>query len=236
MFDQTVLREVGILEFIHQHVDKSPRVFLAHGREIFQQARGVDEQVVEVHGVAGDESLLIFDVNALDHFVAVIGDWVIVRAEQIVLGFRDRAVNARGPIQLVVQIELFDDALDNAFLVVRVEDDEVAFHGQVFGLAAQQPRADGVERAEHHPLRGFLAEQGLDAVFHFPRGLVGERHRQDLVGTDSLGRDQVGDALGQHARLAGARSREDEDRSRPGCDGFSLWSVEFVEEVHEEKR
>ena len=134
-------------------------------------------------------------------------------------------MDTRGPIQLVVQVEFFDDALDDTLLVVRVEDDEVAFHGQVFGLAAQQPRADGVERAEHHSLSRFLAEQGLDAVFHFPRGLVGERHRQDLVGTDSLGRDQVSDALGQDARLAGARSREDEDRSRPGCDGFSLGAL-----------
>ena len=144
-------------------------------------------------------------------------------------------MNGRGTKTLLVEVEIADDRLDDALLVVRVEDDEVAFHGQVFGLASQQPRTDGVERAEHHPLRGFLAEQGLDAMLHLARGFVGERHRQDLIRTDSLGRDQIGDALSEDARLAGSRSREDESGSRPGCDGSSLLRVEFIEEVHDGK-
>jgi hypothetical protein len=92
-----------------------------------------------------------------------------------------------------------------------------------------------VEGAEHHSLRGVLAEQLLDALFHFPRGFVGERHREDLIRTDSLGRDQPGDALGQYPRLPGPGAGEDQNRPCPGCDGFSLGGVEFIEEVHEEK-
>ncbi|MBV6467376.1 MAG: hypothetical protein PGMFKBFP_02732 [Anaerolineales bacterium] len=235
MLDQCILREVRILEFVHQHVDESPRVFLSHGRIVLQQARGVDEQVVEVHRVAGDEAFLIFDEDALDDFVAVIRDRVIVRADQIILRLRDRSVDGRGAEAFVVEVKFFDDAFDDPLLVVGVEDDEVALHRQELSLAPQQARADGVEGSQHHPLCGVLAEQGLDAGLHLARGFVGERHRQDLVGTDSLRRDQPGDALGEDARLARARSRQDEDGAASSRHCFALLGVEFVEEIHDKE-
>ncbi len=60
---QRVLRQVRILELVHQHVAETLGIFIAHRRVAFQQACGVEQDVVEVHGVAGDESLLVFDVN-----------------------------------------------------------------------------------------------------------------------------------------------------------------------------
>ena len=41
-------------EFIHEDVLETLRIFFADSRVFFQQASGVDEQVVKIHGVAGD--------------------------------------------------------------------------------------------------------------------------------------------------------------------------------------
>jgi hypothetical protein len=71
----------------------------------------------------------------------------------------------------------------------------------VFGFAPQNPRADGVEGAEHHAFGRLLIQHGVDARFHFFGGFVGEGDGEDLPRADAFVGDEVGDALGQHARL-----------------------------------
>ena len=46
------------------------------------------------------------------------------------------------------------------------------------------------------------------------------------------GADQVGDAVGDDARLAGARAGENEQRAVDLQHGLALLGVQFVEEVH----
>ncbi len=98
MFHQRVLCQVRVLKFIHEHVPESLCVLLAHGWHIFQQARGVNQQVIKVHGVAGDQSFLIFNINAFDNFIAVGVDRVLFSADQFILCARDRGVYAGGAI------------------------------------------------------------------------------------------------------------------------------------------
>ena len=49
-----------------------------------------------------------------------------------------------------------------------------------FGMAAQDLDADGMKGAKPGHSFDRLAQQAGDAVPHFPRGLVGEGHGQDL--------------------------------------------------------
>ena len=97
--------------------------------------------------------------------------------------------------------------------VVIIEDDEVGIERQVFGLAAQQAGADGMEGAQPETLRGQFAEHAPHAVVHLAGGLVGEGDRQHLPGTDALPGDEPGDALGEHAGLAGTGACQDEHRT-----------------------
>ena len=48
--------------------------------------------------------------------------------------------------------------------------------------------------------------------------------------------DEVGDAAGDDARLAGSRAGEDQQRPVDVQDGFALFGVEGVEELHVEAR
>ena len=70
------------------------------------------------------------------------------------------------------------------------------------------------------------AEQHADALLHLARGLVGEGHRQDLRGVGEAGGDEVGDAGGEHARLAGAGAGQHQHGAVGGLDGAALLRVE----------
>ena len=71
---------------------------------------------------------------------------------------------------------------------------------------------------------------------HLRRGLVGERHRQDLAGPEHAARDLVRDAPRNRRRLAGAGAREDADRAAHGLDGLALLRVQAREDVHSPQR
>jgi hypothetical protein len=101
--------------------------------------------------------------------------------------------------------------LDQPRLIVGVEDGEVALQSDQFGMAAQHPHADRMEGAEPHAI-GRAADQLRHAVEHLARRLVGEGDGQDLR-RPCTARDQLmGDAGGEHARLAGARAGQHEQR------------------------
>jgi len=68
-----------------------------------------------------------------------------------------------------------------------------------------------VERAHPHHLRA-RPDERRDAFLHLAGGLVGERDGEDLAGLDMPFGEQVGDPMREHAGLAGARARDDEQR------------------------
>ena len=69
-------------------------------------------------------------------------------------------------------------------------------------------------------------------MLHLAGGFVGEGDRQDVVRAHTHGADQVGDALGEDAGLAGAGTRQDEHGTGAGGDRLLLLRVETFEEVH----
>ena len=73
------------------------------------------------------------------------------------------------------------------------------------------------------------ANKFLDALTHFGGGFVGEGHRQNGFRHHSHVLDQVGDAVGDDARLAAARAREDQHRAVSSFDGLTLLRVELIE-------
>jgi hypothetical protein len=96
-------------------------------------------------------------------------------------------------------------------------------------MAAQQLDADRVEGAEpRHALDG-AADQNGDALLHLAGGLVGEGDGKDLRGEGAVGIEDMGDAGGQHARLAGAGAGEHQDRAFERFDGFGLLGIEAIE-------
>ena len=72
--------------------------------------------------------------------------------------------------------------------------------------------------------------QRAQPAAHLARGALGERHRQYLMRRDVSRRDEVGDAAGDGAGLAGPGAGQHAHRTTGGQDGFALFVVEVTDE------
>ena len=70
-------------------------------------------------------------------------------------------------------------------------------------------------------------EELLEACAHLAGRLVGEGHREDAVGRHAVGGDEVGDAVGDDARLAAARAGEHQEGAVDGRDRPRLRLVQL---------
>jgi hypothetical protein len=101
-------------------------------------------------------------------------------------------------------------------------------HAQLLHLAEEPELRErgGVERRGTDALH---AEPG-EARAHLARRLVGERHCQELLGDERVGRDLVRDPVRDRRGLARARAGEDADRSAHRLRGEPLLRVERAED------
>src|SRR5688572_22473247 len=80
---------------------------------------------------------------------------------------------------------------------------------------------------------GIGSDQSLDPLPHLLRRLVGERHRQDLVGPGVPAPDEIGDPIGNDARFARASACENEQRPVAVQHGVALFRIQLLEEIHD---
>ncbi len=96
-------------------------------------------------------------------------------------------------------------------------------------MAAQDLRADRVERAEPGHAFDGAADEARNALAHLACRLVGEGDGEDFEGPRPARGEDVGDARGQNPGLAGAGAGEDEHRPVDSLDRLALFRVEPVE-------
>ena len=210
---QPVLGVVRVLVLVDHDVAEGVLPVLPRVREVLQDLHGQHQHVVEVDRVRGGQLPLVERVRLGDRLVVEGRDLlgVLRRRDQLVLRVRDLGVDAARGEALRILLELLQHLLDEADLVGAVVDREVRLVAQPLGLAAEHAAAGGVEgedpdRARHR------AEHRRQALAHLAGGLVRERDREDLVRLDADRRGQVRDAVGEHARLPGARAGDHEQR------------------------
>ena len=208
-----VLGVVRVLVLVDEHVAEGGGVALADLREELHHVDRAHEQVVEVHRVHAVQLGLVELVDVDDRLLEVGADGLAVAlgVAQLVLRVGDLVVDRGGREALRVDVELLDAALHEPARVGLVVDRELARVAEPVRIGAQHPRAGGVERHQPHRPRARADEQ-LDALAHLLRGLVRERDREDLARARLAGREQVGDPVRQHARLARAGAGEDQQR------------------------
>ena len=91
-------------------------------------------------------------------------------------------------------------------------------------MGAEDAVAYGVKGAAPEA-KSAIGEEGFHPLQHLPGGFVGESEEEDLGRGDAM-LQQVGHAVGERARLAAARARDDEGGAGRGLDGFEF--VEFT--------
>ena len=115
--------------------------------------------------------------------------------------------------------------LQEAQLVVGVEDREVGLEADALGLLAHQAGGQRMEGAEP-PALDRAAEQAGDPLLHLARRLVGEGDREHWPGMALPVISRVGETRGQHPGLAGAGAGQHQDRPVERLHGRALGLVE----------
>ncbi|EMH76398.1 hypothetical protein EHI8A_126200 [Entamoeba histolytica HM-1:IMSS-B] len=197
-----VLDGVGVLEFVHQQVLEAPLVVFQQAGIVAPQIQGAQQQLGEVdHPGAGAGRLVGFVDAAHGAEEEIAGGLDVLRSQAFVLLAVDEPLRLACRPALLVEAQFADHPLDDALLVVAVEDLEILRQPRFLPVRAQQAVGQAVEGADPHALRTH-AEQLLDAVAHLGGGLVGEGHREDGVRRGPFDLDQPGDAVHQHPGLA----------------------------------
>ena len=150
----------------------------------------------------------------------------LVRRQPAVLPAVDqRGEHARRPA-LLVDLLGVEQLLEQPDLIVDVENGEIGLEPHQLGMPAQDLHADRVEGAEPGHALDHLADDLADALLHLARRLVGEGHGQNLARPRAAGGEDVGDARGEHARLAGAGAGQHQHRAVERLDREPLFGVE----------
>ena len=226
---QLVLGVVGVLVLVHEDVAELAAVVVRDFGELLEQEDGAANQVVKVEGVGGAQTLRVDGVDLRDgllvRVIARHAGCVRFGADQLVLQRGDTVAHGFGGELLGVQVELFNDEAQQALRVGRIVDGEGGLQTQGGGLTAQHAHAEAVESRNPHVL-GARANQCLNTFTHFGGSLVGEGDGENLAGGRAVGCEQVGDAVGEHAGLAGAGARDNEQGRAGVQHGFFLAFVE----------
>ena len=194
---ELVLRSVRVLVLVDQDVPEPLLVVLEHLRVIAEEPDGFADQVVEVQGAGIALPALVLRIEPSDGLLVQVGGEVgeLRRAEHAVLRLPDRGRDRLRRVALRVDVHVARDAGDQPFRVAVVVDREVRRNPQVGVLLPEDPGAGGVEREDPHTPRDRAAQEVSDPLRHLPRGLVGERDREDLPRGDPALPDQVGDPM-----------------------------------------
>ena len=230
-----ILRGVGVLVLVDEDVFELAVVVLQDVRIVAEDPDRMAQKVAEVAGVQGLQPFL---VGAIE-FAAL----AVAEASGVAFGNLGRpqslvlpAVDHHGELPrrptLVVEVFGLDELLYEADYVVGVEDREIRPQAGEFGMPAQEFHADRMERAEpRHALGVAFADQQADAALHLARGLVGEGDGEDLRGVGEAEVEDMRDARGEHARLAGAGAGQHQHGAFGRLDGEPLFGVEPLQIV-----
>ena len=174
--------------------------------------QGVDQKVVEIHGVVAFELVLIFLVDPVDDLAAeviALGLKVCLRTDIVFFLFADCCGKVCLRIELRVNILLFHDVFYQRFLIDRIVNDEIPLITNRLAMLAQNPQTHRVEGHDPHP--GASADQLLDTLTHLSGSLIREGHCQNLIRAHALF-DQIGDAVRHGRGLAAARACQNQQR------------------------
>ena len=227
-----ILRHVGVLILVHQHVAEALLILGQHIGMAAPERQAMHQQIAEIAGIQRLEALLIGPVELAA--LAVAEHAGLARrngfgAKAAVLPAVDEAGQHAARPALLIEIGRLDDLLQQPDLVIHVENGEVALQADQFGVAAQDPGRDRVERAEPGHALGHIPDQPGDALLHLARRLVGEGDGEDLRGVGLARGDQMGNAGREHAGLASAGTGQYQDRPFGGFHRLALFGVEAVE-------
>ena len=224
-----ILCDVGVLVFVDQDEFEALLVLPEDVRVLAEDADVFQQQIAEIGGVQDLQPLLVARIELAALAVGERCGFArghLRRHQAAVLPAVDQPGQHPRRPALVVDVVGLQELLQEPHLVVDVEHREVRLELRQLRMGAQDAAADGVEGAEpRHALDG-LAEHLAQPVLHLACGLVGEGHRQDLARAGAALAQDMRNARGQDAGLAGAGAGQHQNRAVQRLHGVALLGIE----------
>ena len=223
--------DVGILIFIDQNIFEPALILVQHIGVVLKYMHHMQQQIAKIGGIQIAQPGLIggIQVRPLAIIGRRIGQRHRLRAKGAVFpAVDDSRQHPGGPAFFVNSGDRYQ-LFQQPDLVVGIQNGKGGFQPHQLGMATQQFDTDRMERAQpRHPL-GHLAQQPAHTAFHLARGLVGERHRQNLVRAGPARGQQMHDAAGQRLGLAGACACQHQHRPIQRLDRGTLCGVQIIQ-------
>ncbi len=232
--DDLVLGVVRVLVLVHQHVPPEILVVREDVGLVTEEQHRQHQQIVEVHGMAGAQAVLVEGVDLRRPLLGeIVGHGgILTRRQHLVLGPADPRRHPPRVQCPLAPVQRLQAVLDEAQLICLVVDHEAAAEVELPVPLAQDLDAGGVERPQRHG-QSPRAQELFHPPSHLVRGLVGEGHRQDLPRLDGSSPDQVGDPAGDDPGLPGAGARQNQERPLTMQHRLFLWRVQIGQDgVH----
>jgi hypothetical protein len=228
MADELILCETRVLEFIYADVSEQILIELERTGVLAQEVHTQANQVAIVHRIVFHQELLIPPIDLGDGFLEEIALHTneIVRTVQVVLcAFDDRCDLFECPA-CPIDVHFLHRAMEQALRFDGIVHDEfVGFVAQCACLCRQEFEAETVKRRGGDVLGG-LADEFAQASSHFPRRFAREGDGEDAVRRRATLFENVGDAIGQRARLAAPCASKHQERSVNSLDRLTLLRVQ----------
>ncbi len=227
-----ILGHVRILVLVHQREQEALLIFFEHVRVLLEQPQVLQQEIAEIGGVQFLQAKLVKRVKrarlAVGEDEALALRHALGHEPSVFPAVDHRRQDSRRPAFLVDVLGR-EQLLQQPDLIVGIEHREGRLEIDEFGMTAQDLDADGVEGAEPGHAFHHAADQLPDAGLHLARRLVGEGDGEDLPGPGAPQAQDMGDAGGEHAGLAGAGARQHQKRAVERLDRLALLGVERVE-------
>ena len=197
--------DIGVLVFVDEDIFETLLVVGEHVRVFAEQPDCLGQQVTKIHRVERLQAVLI-ELVQFATLAIPIGTGValgnLVRRQTLVFPAIDHSgQQARRPA-LVVNSLGADQLFQKPDLVVGIENGEVGFQPHEFCVATQYLDADRVECTKPWHALNLFANIATYPLLHLARRLVGKGDGEDLRWPGQAGGKDMGNARGQHTRLA----------------------------------
>ena len=225
-----ILRIVRILILIDMDIADFALIGFQHRRMLGKKFQRLNDQIVKVQRIGAFQLFFISVVNIINQLAAIIPFALgepILRAEQFVFCVGNLAFNFSGRQELVVDIQLFEDFLQRAHLVVIIVNGERTRVAQLFNIQTQNFGTTGVKRRNpNFPCT--LACQFFNALTHLFGGFVGKGDGHNRPRRYTVFQ-QVRYAIRQCARLTRSRARKHQKRPFKRFRREPLFSVQIIQ-------
>ena len=193
-----VLGHVGILIFVHKDVAEPAAILVQNVGVFLENRHHMQQQIAEIGGVQFDQAALILVIEFDTAMIKSprIGGGHLRRGQSAVFPIVDDPGQQPGRPAFFINLVGLNQLLQQAQLIVCVQNGEVGFQPHQFSVAAQQFHADRMKRTQPAHTFDGMAQQMSDTVLHFPRSLVGEGHGQNLIRLGAARGHQMGNSRG----------------------------------------